>query len=147
MEFIIRRCKLCDAFALHILNKNEMGYDYPEEKTENNLKTALEKDHEVIFVAESEGRIVGYIHASVYELLFSDKGVNILGIAVSSEHIRKGIGRALVSVVEEWAISCGASYIRLVSGESRQNAHLFYEKCGFTSNKMQKNFKKRLYIH
>ena len=29
MEFIIRKCKLCDAFALHILNKNEMGYDIP----------------------------------------------------------------------------------------------------------------------
>ncbi len=121
-----------------------MGYDFSAEKTAENLKISLEKEYEGIFVAEEDKKVVGYIHIAEYGLLFAEKGVNILGIAVAPEHIGKGIGRALMNKAEEWASERGAAYIRLVSGESRRGAHAFYEKCGYTSNKMQKNFKKKL---
>ena len=67
---------------------------------------------------------------------------NVLGIAVKTEFCGKGIGSALMQAVENWAKSTHACGIRLVSGESRSGAHKFYEKCGYNSKKMQKNFKK-----
>jgi GNAT superfamily N-acetyltransferase len=67
---------------------------------------------------------------------------NILALAVFSEYCGNGIGSALMARVENWAKSTDACGIRLVSGESRVIAHSFYEKCGFTSDKMQKNYKK-----
>jgi len=67
---------------------------------------------------------------------------NIMGIAVSSEYKQKGIGRALLQQVENWARETGASGIRLVSGAIRTDAHAFYRRCGYSGNKEQINLKK-----
>lgn len=142
MEFTIREANICDAYALAELNRREMGYEYSAEATERNLREALSRSSDKIFVAVCGESVLGYIHACDYDLLFSPPIKNILGIAVSSEHIRKGIGKALITAVERWAKETNAAGIRLVSGESRTEAHRFYEKCGYKSNKMQKNFKK-----
>ena len=138
----IRKAEICDASALARLSRDGMGYDFPIEKTEENLKGALSKEYEAVFVAVFGENIVGYAHACDYCLLFSEKYVNLLGISVDENHTRKGIGRALIAEVEAWAKSRNACGVRLVSGESRVGAHKFYEKCGYTSKKNQKNFKK-----
>ncbi len=142
MEYIVREAVLTDAEALAELNKNEMGYDYSTKETAVNLNAALSRKGEKIYVAVCGERVVGYIHACDYLLLFSPPMKNILGIAVDSEYTRNGIGSALIGAVERWAIETNAVGVRLVSGESRVGAHRFYEKCGYKSNKMQKNFKK-----
>ena len=144
MGYSIRKAEISDAESLCRLNGKSLGYDYPAEKTAEILKIVLRKDHEAVFVAEEDGNAVGYVHIAEYGLLFAEKGVNVLGIAVAPQYTGKGIGRALMNKVEEWASERGATYVRLVSGETRTGAHAFYEKCGFTSNKMQKNFKKNL---
>lgn len=69
---------------------------------------------------------------------------NIMGIAVFSECKHSGIGKALLTKVEDWAKQAGASGIRLVSGANRTDAHAFYRKCGYTGDKQQINFKKPL---
>ena len=142
MIYNIRNATLTDALSLNVLSKNEMGYDCSVEQTEENLKQTLSKDYECVFVAESEGKIVGYLHGCDYCLLFSKKMVNLLGLAVDSNYTRMGIGSELIKTFEEWAIKRNAKGIRLVSGEKRKEAHKFYEKCGFESTKNQKNFKK-----
>ena len=38
----------------------------------------------------------------------------------------------------------GEAGIRLVSGSERLDAHAFYRKCGYTGDKQQINFKKKL---
>lgn len=144
MNITVRKATLCDAHALCRLNGEGMGYEYPAEKTAENLKATLEKEYERVFVAEVCGETVGYIHACIYGLLFAEMGINILGIAVAENYTRKGVGRALMNELENWARTQGAAYIRLVSGESRHGAHAFYEKCGYKSNKTQKNYKKKL---
>lgn len=144
MEFTVRRAEAGDAQTLAELNAVSMGYCYSAEKTAHNLKEALNKEYEAVFVADLNGRVVGYVHAAEYGLLFAEKGVNILGVAVAQDFVRMGIGRALISEIEKWAQKRGAYYIRLVSGEARLGAHAFYEKCGFSGNKMQKNFKKKI---
>lgn len=140
--FEIRIAKPDDAESLARLSRDGMGYDYPYEKTKKNLLDALSKDYEAVFVAVCDGRVVGYAHACDYCLLFSEKHVNILGISVDPAFTKQGIGRALMTAVEEWARARNAVGIRLVSGETRVGAHAFYEKCGYKSNKNQKNFKK-----
>ena len=68
--------------------------------------------------------------------------VTIMGIAVSCDHKRKGIGCALLEKVEEWGRCDGAVGVRLVSGASRAEAHAFYRKCGYSGDKQQLNLKK-----
>lgn len=142
MNIKTRNANLLDAEAIWRLNSEEMGYSFTLEATKAKLFKLLSDENHRIFVAVSDGKVVGYIHANGYELLFAPSMRNVLAIAVSSDYKRNGIGRALLTEVEKWAVECGSTGVRLVSGETRTEAHEFYRRCGYVSNKKQLNFKK-----
>ncbi len=144
MNFTIRMCELNDVDAICRLNADEMGYQYSPRKTALKIKLVLADKTQRIFVAVNEDKILGYIHAAEYDLLYAPTMVNILGIAVSKEYQKNGIGIALLSEAENWAKNIGAAYVRLSSGEERTDAHLFYIKNGYEVSKKQLNFKKRI---
>lgn len=138
----IRECVAEDAIFLYELNNNEMGYDYPRDKTESKLRELLKSNKDKIFVALMDNIVVGYAHANDYDVIYAPHMKNIMGIAVSSHFKKQGIGRALLAAVENWAQETGASGIRLVSGATRTGAHEFYRHCGYSGDKQQINFKK-----
>ena len=140
--FSIREAISSDATAIWQLNCDEMGYQYSLDDTAQNIASLLSSNTDKIFVAVSNGLVVGYVHANDYDLIYAPHMKNIMGIAVSSEYKQQGIGRALLQAVEHWAIKTGASGIRLVSGATRTDAHAFYRHCGFEGNKEQINLKK-----
>lgn len=142
MEFIIRECTTQDYPDIVLLNKNEMGYDYSAEDTKKKLEQLLNDSNNKIYVALVADKVVGYIHANNYDLLYAPHLKNIMGIAVLSAYKKNGIGKMLLSKVEKWAQDTGAYGIRLVSGATRIGAHSFYINCGYIANKDQKNFKK-----
>jgi ribosomal protein S18 acetylase RimI-like enzyme len=125
-----------------LLNKNEMGYEYPTEDTKKQLNQLLKDSNHKIYVAIVAEKVVGYIHANNYDLIYGPHLKNIMGIAVSSNFRRNGIGKMLLTEVEKWAKDTGAYGVRLVSGATRIGAHAFYISCGYEGVKEQKNFKK-----
>lgn len=140
--FSIREAVESDANAICQLNSTEMGYPFPLDATIGNLSKLLNNPSNKIFVAVLDDSVVGYVHANDYDLLYAPHTKNIMGIAVSGEYKRQGIGRALLQQIEHWARETGASGIRLVSGAARADAHNFYRSCGFSGNKEQINLKK-----
>ena len=144
MEWTIREARLADCAAITRLNREEMGYDFPEERTQEKLRACLANPAHKIFVAESGGEVVGYLHLEDYDVLYFPHMKNVLGIAVAGACRRQGVGRALLAAGEAWAKEDGAVAVRLVSGEGREGAHAFYQSLGYTGNKLQRNFKKRL---
>ena len=136
----IRRADENDYAAIYGLNRDGLGYNYPLEKTQSRLESILKSNHNVIFVAETENGIVGYIHLEDYDCTYSDSLKNILALVVNPSFHRQGIGRRLLNAAEEYTKKDGANGIRLVSGFDRTGAHRFYEACGYTSRKDQKNF-------
>ena len=144
MELMIRDAVLADCPVITRLNREEMGYDYPQDKTFAKLQACLANPAHKILAAEREGKVVGYLHLETYDLLCADSMVNVLGIAVSRDCRRQRVGKALLSAGEAWAKSVGAAAVRLVSGEERKGAHAFYQSLGYRGNKLQRNFKKAL---
>ena len=94
MSFEIRKCRLEDAVAIAVLNKEEMGYDCPAEATQKKLEKLLNDPSHLVLVAEHEGKVVGYVHAEEYDLLYFSTMVNIMGIAVFSGCRRMGAGNS-----------------------------------------------------
>ncbi|HAN21883.1 MAG: GNAT family N-acetyltransferase [Clostridiales bacterium GWF2_36_10] len=137
---LIREAVINDFKDIYILNKEGLGYDYPEEKTKAKLQIVLNISVDKIFVAEHDGKVIGYIHLSGYECTYSDSLKNILAIAALPEYCGKGIGKALLTAGENWAKKNGSCGIRLVSSSTRTDAHKFYAACGYTFRKEQKNF-------
>lgn len=140
MNYSIRKVYLTDAAALHSLNLNSLGYNYPLDSTDARLRTILEKSNHAIFVAETDNRVIGYIHGCDYDILYAPKVKNILGFAVDKAYQNQGIGTALLKALEQWAEDTGAKGIRLASGSTRVNAHRFYENRGYTCDKSQLRF-------
>ena len=144
---MIRKCQVADSAAIQKINQIELGYDYPVEKTAANIKRLLnDPKHHYLWVFEDEDskKVEGYLHAEIFEETYFDPMFNVLALAVDSSVQKKGIGSQLMQALEKQARALGMKEIRLNSGESRTGAHQFYEKLGYTSNKMQKRFGKKL---
>jgi GNAT superfamily N-acetyltransferase len=93
-------------------------------------------------VAEADGAVVGWLHASISEHIDSDACVLIEGLVVDREHRGHGIGQMLLDDAEAWAKTIGCSLVRLRSTDARTEAHKFYEHLGYTKVKTQYSFAK-----
>lgn len=142
MKVKIRLFKPSDAEDLYKINTEEMGYDFSIEETREKLLALVDSTKDKIYVAIVNNKVVGYIHANDYDVIYAPHMKNIMGIAVLQQYKRHGIGKALLDAVEAWARQTGVYSIRLVSGETRTGAHEFYRYCGYEDGKRQLNFKK-----
>lgn len=142
-SYCIRDCRIDDAGAIGQINQNAFGYDFDAGKTKERLEALLKCPFYRLFVAESEGKTVGYIHCSDYDCTYDEPLKNILALGILEPYRGRGIGRALIDAAENWAKADGAAGMRLVSGFNRTGAHRFYTACGYYDRKDQKNFMKR----
>ena len=144
---MIRKIKIEDAEAVQRLCNISLGYSVSIETVMRQIqKLSEDVNHHYIYVYEDEKlqKVVGFVHAEVYESLYSYAGLNILGLAVLPEFQGKGIGRELMHYLEVNAKNDSVSFVRLNSADYRVEAHKFYESIGYVCDKTQKRFMKRL---
>ncbi|MBE5949325.1 MAG: GNAT family N-acetyltransferase [Lachnospiraceae bacterium] len=139
----IRKADKKDASAICKISCEDLGYECDDEFV---LRRLIELDNrrEIVFVAETDNIVVGYIHAEVYRTLYFDSMINILGLAVFADYRRRGVGKALLHQAEKWAKELGINKVRLNSGGSRKEAHEFYRAMGYDNEKEQIRFMKSL---
>ena len=142
---MIRTVQIKDAGQIRDLCHQALGYDSTLEKVAAQIDKFNQPDSgHFCFVYEEDqtGKILGYVEAEVYESLYSDAGLNILGLAVFPFAQGRGIGRQLMERMEDFAKSHQYTFIRLNSASHRKEAHVFYEHIGYKGNKTQKRFLK-----
>ena len=143
---MLRALKATDVASIHEINKEALGYDFSPEETASQLDKLSQDPHHFLlgFEEPTSHDLLGYVHAEVYESLYSNAGFNILALAVVPQMQGKGIGKVLLQGLEQEAEKRGYKFIRLNSADHRIGAHAFYEKVGYTCDKMQKRFIKLL---
>lgn len=144
---MIRKIKIEDAEAIQRICNISLGYSVSVEIVMRQIqKLSKDVNHHYIYVYEDEKlqKVVGFVHAEVYESLYSYAGLNILGLAVLPEFQGKGIGKKLMHHLEVNAKNDSVSFVRLNSADYRVEAHKFYESIGYVCDKTQKRFIKRL---
>ena len=139
---MLRDLQETDVNAICEINQEALGYSFSPEDTASQLtKLSQDSHHFLLGYEDTASRILlGYVHAEVYESLYSKAGFNILGLAVSPQAQGRGIGKSLLQGLEKEAKRRGYGFIRLNSADHRLGAHAFYEKVGYTCDKMQKRF-------
>lgn len=142
-EYIIRKAVPAYAEDIAEISRDDLGYECGDEFVRENIMN-LDDGREAVFVADIDGRAVGYIHVEEYKVLYFEKMVNYLGVAVSNKYRRLGIGSALIKAAENWALERGIHLVRLNSSSTRTGAHEFYKRQGYDGDKMQVHFSKRL---
>jgi len=139
---MLRDLKAADVEAVCVINKEALGYTFRPEETASQLAKLSKDSHHFLlgFEEPTSHDLLGYVHAEVYESLYSKPGFNILALAVLPQTQCKGIGKTLLQGLEQEAEKRGYKFIRLNSADHRIGAHAFYEKVGYTCDKMQKRF-------
>ena len=143
-EICVREIKLADYNDIYLLNQefNPKLYTFSAEKVKERIQYIAENTKDIIFVCEQCNEVIGYIHGSPYELLFSDSLINVLCFVVKEKYRNNGVGSKLIESLECWAKDNGFSGIKLLTHPSRVNAHRFYERHGYIHTKDQKNYMK-----
>jgi GNAT superfamily N-acetyltransferase len=108
------------------------------------LERLLDRTEDGVFVAEIEGRVVGWIHCAEQELLEAGQRCEILGLIVDPAYRGQGLGRALVGAAERWALNRGLRQLSVRSNVVRAESHPFYEHLGFVRAKTQHAYRRVL---
>ena len=140
---MIREARITDYDRIQNICELDLGYVCEKEMVKMRLAN-IDHNRECVFVADEGSKVIGFIHVEIYEILYAPSMANILGIAVSSEYRRQGIGKLLLSKAEEWAKRKGINMMRLNSGAARIEAHEFYRGLGYNDEKTQIRFIKSL---
>ena len=107
-----------------------------KELDKNALRTiftrCLDSDIEKYFVAEKDGRVIGFCSFTIKNSLWQEGYIGYISeLVVDSAFRRYGIGTALLNEVIAYAAAKGCRRIELDSTFHREEAHAFYEKSGF----------------
>lgn len=101
----------------------------------NAFEESLEKAYSYFYVAEQNGKVVGY--AGMYNI--ADEA-DVTNVAVNPLYRRKGIADKLVKKVIEKTRELNSACVNLEVRQSNSNAIALYEKNGFISLGIRKNF-------
>ena len=105
----VRRATAADGARLAELSEI-LGYPVASSTLEPRLVRLLARAEDAVLVAEAESGVVGWVHGAEQELLESGRRCEILGLVVDPAYRSQGVGRRLVTAVEQWAVRLG--YIR-----------------------------------
>jgi GNAT superfamily N-acetyltransferase len=122
----------------------QLGYPSTPAQADARLERLLRDEEHGVFVAESFGLVVGWVHVFVKHLLESDPEAEIGGLVVDESYRGAGAGKLLMERAEEWARAKGLKSVYLRSNVIRQEAHVFYVKLGYHIVKTQTAFRKTL---
>jgi GNAT superfamily N-acetyltransferase len=141
MEALVRRCRSDDAPAIAVL-MGQLGYPTGAAEVARRIERMAES--RVVFVAESDEAIVGWVSAGAAETLVDGLEACIEGLVVDEAVRGRGIGPGLLAAAEQWARERGCADLIVRSNVIRTRAHGFYDRHGFATIKDQRFFRKQL---
>jgi predicted N-acetyltransferase YhbS len=136
---VVRSAELSDAASIREINREALGYTFGLEDTAAQVERIIKAPHVVLLVAVDGAEVLGYIQLSDYENTYHRPLKNLITLATSPRHQRRGVGRRLLAAGEEWARADGACGVRLVTGQDRVDARKFYAANGYEVRKEQTN--------
>lgn len=99
------------------------------------IKGVLANEENLMLVAEWDGELIGFIHATVHDLehpfMVPQRVAHIHDIVVAEAFRGRGAAPAMLTQAVDWAAEQGATQIQLNVFEFNDRARAFYEKNGF----------------
>lgn len=110
------------------------------------LSGLIDEDQALLFVAELNERVVGYIHGQIVTyLLFAGREMLITELFVCEEARGLGVGKALMALIEAEAIRAKCFRISVTNGRERESYRRgFYPGLGYEEKTLTALFNKRL---
>lgn len=143
-QVIIRTAEITDTERIAIL-ADQLGYTVTNQQAQERIYKIQNNANHILYVATSGNEdVIGWAHAYICDSIVIQTPALLLGLVVDQDHRYKGIGRLLMKQIENWTTKSGADGVLLRSNIKRKEAHLFYEKIGYTNIKQSLTFYKSL---
>ncbi|UYM14640.1 GNAT family N-acetyltransferase [Endozoicomonas euniceicola] len=125
----------CQIGEFHYQNAPTVFAKPSSEEREFLLKAISDPDR-LFLVATLQNKVCGFITATITKneavpFLRKEPICRIGTIVIDEQHRSTGLGKALMNKCYDWAVSSGASQIRLEVMEFNSNAQDFYAGLGF----------------
>lgn len=140
--YSMRRATEGDAAAIARLAA-DLGYPTPLDIMQARVRSLSASAEDLLFVAvDAANEPIAWIQAHSAEIIESGFRVEIVGLIVSQEVRRTGVGRSLVIEAERWAAQINAQSVVVRSNARRLESHAFYPAMGFSETKTQVVYRK-----
>ena len=144
MTITVRRVRAEDAEAVAELN-GQLGYPAtPEEIRGRIVALAACETSQAVFVACVGDEVVGWVDVAITLHLQSQPFALIGGLVVKEGLRGQRIGKLLCEEAEAWSRAQGVGVVRVTSRSTREDAHRFYLRDGYTDVKTSRVFEKKL---
>jgi GNAT superfamily N-acetyltransferase len=133
----IRLARERDACGIALL-LGELGYPRTRENVFSKITDLSAEASDSVFVAECKGELLGMGHLHVANLVHREGGLGrVMALVVRTDCRRQGVGRAILSVLEEEAHKRGCTTMEITSSMGRSGAHRFYRKMGYEGSPLR----------
>jgi GNAT superfamily N-acetyltransferase len=123
-----------DAPALAAL-AGELGYPSSPEELLGRLAALHPTDAAVIVSTDASDVPTGWCHVEMFRTLVEPLSALIVGLVIGEGHRSEGIGAQLLEAAERWAQARGCRRLVVATRITRERAHRFYARQGYTVNK------------
>ena len=105
-------------------------------EAEATFSRILDDEGRALFVAESDGAVVGTADVVIVQnLTHAARPIAYVeNVVVERDYRGRGIGAALMAACETRARAAGAYKLQLLSNADRTDAHRFYDSLGYTQS-------------
>lgn len=140
----IRPPRGADAASLADLS-SQLGYPVSADELAERLAVVGANDHAAVRVAtDASDRAIGWIHVELKRTLVAPLTAQVMGLVVAEGDRGAGVGRGLLAAAEEWAAARGCRQMLVGTRVTRERAHRFYTREGYTLQKTSHFFEKTL---
>lgn len=126
----------------------QLGYPIDAKEMQKNIFFHSTLPNHKAWIAEEEGKVIGCIAVAITHYFHREGAfLRVMTMVVDSNQRRKGMGKKLMQMAENYALEMQCSHIELTSGAHRAKlgSHDFYKSIGFLElSELKKYFGKKL---
>ena len=123
----------------------QLGYPVEPAELRRRLAAVTARDDAVVLVAtDPHDRAIGWLHVELKRTLVAPLTAQIMALIVDERARGGGVGRELVAAADAWAAKRGCRRLMVATRVTRERAHRFYLREGFSLDKTSHIFEKRL---
>ena len=140
----IRPPRDADAAALADLS-GQLGYPVAVEELGQRMAAVEANEHAAVLVAtDAVDRPIGWVHVELKRSLVAPLTAQIVGLVIDEAVRSAGIGKELLAAAEAWALARGCHRMLVGTRTTRERAHRFYAREGYTLQKTSYFFEKQI---
>jgi GNAT superfamily N-acetyltransferase len=123
----------------------QLGYPVEPDELRGRLAAATAHDDAAVLVAtDARDRAVGWLHVELKRTLVAPLTAQIMALIVDERARGGGVGSELVAAADAWAAARGCQRLMVATRVTREGAHRFYLREGFSLDKTSHTFEKSL---